>query len=47
VANDSIADTVSSLNMALQQMADYNETIVSAESAGTVPLQSGTKEENY
>lgn len=35
VANDSIADTVSSLNMALQQMADYNETIVSAESAGT------------
>ena len=34
-ANDSIADTLSSLNDDLKQMADYNETIVSAESAGT------------
>ncbi len=34
-ANDSIADTLSSLNDDLKQMANYNETIVSAESAGT------------
>ncbi|PKN10767.1 MAG: flagellar hook-associated protein FlgK [Deltaproteobacteria bacterium HGW-Deltaproteobacteria-7] len=34
-ANDSIADTVSILNSDLQLIAEYNKSIVSAESAGT------------
>jgi flagellar hook-associated protein 1 len=33
-ADNSVADTVSTLNGYLTQMADYNETIVNAESAG-------------
>lgn len=33
-ANDNVADTVSTLNTDLQQMADYNQIIVSAESSG-------------